>query len=46
MNKEKTTTGNSKKKLRKIYVDLLSNEKIKQPEKYCSNKIRTTKYSM
>ena len=45
MNQE-NNTDNSKKKLRKIYVDLLTHEKIKQPENFCSNKIRTTKYTL
>jgi hypothetical protein len=31
---------------RKIYIDLLSNEKIKQPENFCGNSIKTTQYTM
>ena len=43
---EKTNTDGKNAKLRKIYVDLLTNEKITQIENFCSNQIRTTKYSM
>ena len=31
---------------RKIYIDLLSIEKIKQPENFCGNSIKTTQYTL
>ena len=31
---------------RKIYIDLLSNEKIKQPENFCGNSIKSTQYTL
>ena len=33
------------KKLRKLYINLLS-ETIVQPEDFCGNKIKTTRYTM
>ena len=32
-------------KPRKLYINLLS-EKIEQPENFCGNKIKTTRYTM
>ena len=32
-------------KLRKLYINLLS-EKMQQPEDFCGNKIKTTRYTM
>jgi hypothetical protein len=32
-------------KLRKLYIDLFS-EIIQQPEEFCGNKIKTTRYTM
>ena len=32
-------------KSRKLYINLLS-EKIEQPENFCGNKIKTTRYTM
>ena len=43
---KKTDQENTKTKLRKIYVDLLTKEKVKQLENFPSNMIRTTKYRM
>ena len=43
---EKTNTDRKNIKLRKIYIDLLTSEKITQIENFCSNQIRTTKYTM
>lgn len=34
------------KKVRSIYIDLLSKKIIKQPEQFCSNFIKTTHYSL
>ena len=31
---------------RKFYIDLLSSEKVIQPEDYCGNEIKTTHYTM
>ena len=41
-----TKNNNKNKELRKIYIDLLSENKIKQPEDFCGNKIKTTKFTM
>ena len=34
------------KKQRKLYIDLLSEAKFKQPEEFCGNKIKTTRYTL
>ena len=34
------------KKQRKLYIDLLSDNKLKQPEKFCGNEIKTTRYTL
>ena len=31
---------------RKIYIDLKSENKIEQPEVFCGNKIKTTRFTM
>lgn len=31
---------------RKIYIDLLSEDKIQQPEDFCDNTIKTTRYTL
>ena len=33
-------------KFRKLYIDLLSENTIQQPENFCSNQIKTTRYTM
>ena len=38
--------NNKEKKTRKFYIDLLSKKKINQPEKFCSNNIKTTHCSL
>ena len=40
--------NNSKNKnnQRKLYIDLLTNKKIEQPEKFCGNEIKTTRFTM
>ena len=43
---EKTNDEIKKTKLRKIYVDLLTNENVNQLENFPPNMIRTTKYTM
>ena len=43
---EKKNTDGKNTQLRKIYVDLLTSEKVTQVENFCTNQIRTTKYSM
>ena len=35
----------TEKKIRKLYINLLS-EKIEQPEDFCGNRIKTTRYTM
>ena len=31
---------------RKIYIDLLSNNELQQPEYFCGNEIKTTRFTM
>ena len=33
-------------KFRKLYIDLLSENAIQQTESFCSNEIKTTRYTM
>ena len=41
-----TKNNKNNKEQRKIYIDLLSENQIKQPEDFCGNKIKTTKFTM
>lgn len=36
----------NKNQERKIYIDLLSNNELQQPEQFCGNKIKTTRFTM
>ena len=36
----------NKKQERKIYIDFLSNNELQQPEQFCGNKIKTTRFTM
>lgn len=40
--------NNSKNKNqeRKLYIDLLTNNNIVQPEEFCGNKIKTTRFTV
>ena len=33
-------------KNRKLYINLLTENKIHQPEKFCGNKIKTTRFTL
>ena len=37
---------NEEKKPRKFYIDLLSSENIVQPEEFCGNNVKTTRYTL
>ena len=36
----------NKNQERKLYIDLLTNNKIVQPEEFCGNKIETTRFTV
>lgn len=42
---KKSEVEQNDKKSRKLYINLLS-EKIQQPEDFCGNSIKTTRYTM
>lgn len=45
-NSQNLNEKTAKKKKRKLYIDLLSGNKINQPEEFCGNKIKTTRYTL
>ncbi len=42
----KLTNNINEQNLRKLYINLLSDNKIQQPEHFCDNIIKTTRYTM
>ena len=36
----------NEKEFRKLYINLLSENTIQQPENFCDNKIKTTRFTM
>ena len=41
-----TKNNNNNKEQRKLYIDLLTEKQIKQPEEFCGNRIKTTRFTV